>query len=207
MPDTAVVKGLVLAGGSSRRMGADKAAVNFAGQPLLDRAVAALATCVDEVFVAARNAQQDEAVRSRHACIVDSPMTRGPAAGILAAHALSPASAWFVLACDMPLLDGKMLAQLLARRNPDCAATAWLTAEGSDPEPLCTVYEPATLAAFTHFVTAGGDPSPRHWLRQQSLQLLSRPPGKALTGANTPQELDDLASCAADQQNNRNANE
>jgi len=186
------LKGLILAGGESKRMGADKAAVEFSGETLLDHAVSTMAPIVDSVFVSARDGQRLSAGRETYPFIADSlgPEVQGPAAGILSAHCLHPDAAWLVLAVDMPLVTVAMLERLIGERDPDRAATAWHSEREGVPEPLCAVYEPATLVRFLHQVQAGGDTSPQRWLSSQPVKLLAGSSRGLLAGANTPQELD-----------------
>lgn len=179
----------MLTGGDSRRMGSDKAALLYGHSTLLDRAARALQPVVSEVFVSARAEQRGAAGRSHYPLIADSIPVRGPAAGILSAHCHDPGAAWLVLACDLPLVSSDLLHQLVAERDTDLAATAWLAESAEQAEPLCAVYEPATLAAFLRAVKAGGKPSPQQWLDGQHVKLLPRPSGRVLAGANTPAEL------------------
>lgn len=192
MPSVPPLKGLILAGGESRRMGTDKAALQFAGKTLLDRAVSIMAPLVDSVFVSGRAEQRLQAGRASYAFIADSlgPEIRGPAAGILSAHRCYPDAAWLIMAVDMPLVTAAVLKRLIRERSPDHAATAWHSEVRNAPEPLCAVYEPATLVGFLHQVKAGGDFSPQRWLNTQSVKLLEGADSKFLAGANTPQELD-----------------
>jgi molybdopterin-guanine dinucleotide biosynthesis protein A len=181
--------GLVLAGGQSRRMGADKAALEIAGTSLLARTVAMLGQVVDEVHVSVAPAQGEDPLRSDFAVIPDRFDNIGPAAGLLSAHMYAPESAWLVLACDMPLIDTATLLRLVESRQPEMAATVWAAADSSGPEPLCAIYEPGTLAAFLEQVTAGGNPSPRDWLAGARVHLLASPRADMLSSANTPEEF------------------
>ena len=185
---TAAVRGLVLAGGDSRRMGTDKAGLELDGSTLLERGVALLSEVVADVHVSVRDT---DALRSHYVCISDSVDIRGPAAGMLSAHRLFPDEAWLVLACDMPLVSHSILSRLLENRDPEAAATCWLGADGR-PEPLCAVYDPATLAAFLRHINAGGNAGPRGWLIKQQARMLELPESTALSSANTPQEWQTL---------------
>jgi molybdopterin-guanine dinucleotide biosynthesis protein A len=187
------LRGLVLAGGRSERLGRDKAAVELDGTTLLARAVAALGTVVTDVRVAVRGDQLAERLRSRFTLLADAGEGIGPAAGILAAHGAEPAAAWLVLACDMPGADAAFLRTLVAARDPARAATAFRAPVDGRPEPLCAIYEPATLAAFRRHVAAGGNPSPRSWLAAAHPLLLDAPLPEALGSINTPEDLEHLA--------------
>jgi len=188
------VKGLVLAGGQSVRMANDKAAMLFMGRPMLSRAVELLQAELEDVRVSVRSDQADDAVRSRYELIEDQLEDAGPAAGILSAHLASRDSAWLVIACDMPLLNAVVISELLAARDAGFDATAWASANDGTPEPLCTIYEPGTLAAFLAQVRSGGSPSPRSWLANARVRLLDSPGPNLLNSANTQAELERMTS-------------
>ena len=179
----------MLAGGQSRRMGADKAALQAGGISLLDRAVDNLVAVVDEVHVAIRPGQIDEPVRRKFSVIEDLLTDIGPAAGLLSAHVSHPESAWLVIACDMPLLDEPIISFLCNSRDAQSDATALAVALDQPAEPLCAIYEPVTLAAFLVQIGAGGSNSPRSWLASVRTKKLITPVEGALRSANTTTEL------------------
>jgi molybdopterin-guanine dinucleotide biosynthesis protein A len=144
--------GVVLAGGRSARMGADKAFLEYAGEPQILRARRVLATVCDRVLLAVRREQVGQveetlkivaAGRSyEEEIVVDEMEEAGPVAGLLAAWQCVPASPLLVLAVDVPLVDAPLLRELLEARDPGALATAFEHADGA-LEPLCTVWEPA----------------------------------------------------------------
>jgi len=129
--------GFVLVGGSSSRMGRDKALLPYGDATLVEHVaaqVAAAAGCVTLVGSLARGAQPGLPV------IPDNLPGCGPLAGIQAALAASPAAWNLVVACDMPALTVDFLKGLLeAAESSDADAlvpawpSGWL-------EPLCAVY-------------------------------------------------------------------
>ncbi len=187
--DAPELRGLVLAGGHSARLGRDKAALEVGGQALLERAVTTLGRVVTEICVAVRPDQASDSLRGRFSLLLDVAEGIGPAAGILAAHRAFPAAAWLVVACDMPHVTTELLAELVSRRDATRPATAFRAPADGLPEPLCAIYEPATLARFRREVEAGGDPSPRAWLVAERPVLLDAPGPDALDSINTPADL------------------
>lgn len=190
--------GLVLAGGRSERLGRDKAAVMIDGRPLLERAVALLAALLPEVWVAVRPEQAGDPLRGRFPMVTDAITGIGPAAGILAAHAATPDAAWLVLACDLPGIGSGDLGKLLAARDPARCATAFRGARDGRPEPLCAIYEPATLARFQRQVAGGGSTSPRALLEACGPVLVGTRAADQLDSINTGEDLRRLAPAAAD---------
>ena len=168
----APLAGLVLAGGLSSRFGGDKAAARIGGLSLLERAVGLLASCLDEVWVSVRPEQASDGLRSRFRCLPDRHPDRGPAAGLEAAHGQEPKRAWLALACDQPGLSADDIRRLIAERDASCAATAFCHPRSGAPEPLCAIYEPATLAGLAKAVAAGAAPSPRDYLGNRPLKLI-----------------------------------
>lgn len=188
--------GLVLAGGRSSRMQADKAALDYGHKPQLARAFELLAPRVQKAWVSVRADQRDEPLRARYPQIVDGAAGGGPIAGIIAAQALHPDAAWLVLACDLPLLDGATLDRLLAARDPRRFATAYRGASDSLPEPLCAIYEPASREAILSHVAAGRL-CPRKFLLTHDVALLDALLPHALDNANTPQDAAALRALLA----------
>jgi molybdenum cofactor guanylyltransferase len=188
--------GLVLAGGRSSRMQADKAALDYGRKPQLARAFELLAPRVQKTWVSVRADQRDEPLRARYPQIVDGAAGGGPIAGIMAAQALHPDAAWLVLACDLPLLDGATLDRLLAGRDTRRIATAFCSATDGLPEPLCAIYEPASREAVLRHVAAG-QLCPRKFLVTHEVALLEAPHPHALDNANTPQDAEALRALLA----------
>lgn len=180
--------GLVLAGGRSRRMQRDKAALEYRGMSQLERTMALLEGRVERAFVSVRADQRDDPLRARYVLIVDAPQDLGPAGGILAAQAAHPHAAWLVLACDLPFLDEGTLAHLIASRDPRRAATAYRSVRDGLPEPLCAIYEPASHSALAAAVAAGRS-CPRKFLSAADTVLLDQPEPGALENINTPEEF------------------
>lgn len=195
VPET--VYGLVLAGGKSRRMGADKAALVSGGETQLGRAVRLLARHLDMVFVSTRTEQADDPVRREFAQIVDRYENLGPVAGILSAMDEYPECSWLVLACDLPNIDDTTIEFLLQNASQEHPATAFQSIVDELPEPLCAVYRPDARPVIDSFV-ADGINCPRKMLINSPTCILQQPRPGALHNINTPEDLDgtgiDLAS-------------
>ncbi|MGQ0383435.1 MAG: NTP transferase domain-containing protein [Gammaproteobacteria bacterium] len=179
--------GLVLAGGRSTRMRVDKAGLVFGRRPQLDEAYALVAARVARAFVSVRADQREDPLRARFPHVVDGPGVEGPLAGILAAQRQEPRAAWLVVACDLPLLDGATLDELVAARDPARLATAYRSAHDGLPEPLCAIWEPASAVPLLRWAEAGHS-CPRKFLQHHDTQLLDAARPRALDNANTPDE-------------------
>jgi molybdopterin-guanine dinucleotide biosynthesis protein A len=181
--------GLVLAGGRSTRMRADKAALAYGARPQLAVTYDLVARHVDRAFVSVRPDQAAEPLRSRYPQVVDGPAGRGPIAGIIAAQARHPGAAWLVVACDLPFLDPATLDSLVRGRDAHRLATAFRSRHDGLPEPLCAIYEPASRDAILAHVAAGRD-CPRKFLLSHDALLLEAPRAGALDNVNTPADAD-----------------
>jgi molybdopterin-guanine dinucleotide biosynthesis protein A len=166
---------------------------------LLDHCASQLAQVVGSVYVAVRSDQLHDPIRRRYQLIVDREQGKGPASGLLAAHEQFPDLAWLVIACDMPCLTVEALRRLRDARDCAAAATAFRSTITGKPEPLCAIYEPATLAAFRVLVLSGGDPSPLAFLATCNLRLLHPDNEGLLANVNTPAELERLEATADDE--------
>jgi molybdenum cofactor guanylyltransferase len=178
--------GLVLAGGRSTRMGRDKAALTYGAEmPQLARLMALIGPHVARAYVSVRPDQAADPLRTCFAQIVDTVSDIGPIAGLLAAQAQHPQVAWLVLACDLPLLAEQTLLHLVRARDPRRTATAYRSSHDGLPEPLCTIYEPASVTALAAHLAAGRI-CPRSFLQHADTLLIDEPDPRALDNINTP---------------------
>ena len=145
----ATVKGLVLVGGQSTRMGQDKSNLDYFGKPQKIVAKQLLESNKLETFYSVQNASEydDE--------IHDKFLNLGPFGGICSAFQKDPNAAWFVLATDVPFVNDKIIKLLLNQRNPGKIATA-IKGKGKDfPEPLITIYEPKAYPILLQYLAQG----------------------------------------------------
>ena len=180
--------GLVLAGGASRRMHTDKAAIEYAGQTQLQRAFALVEKFCARTFVSVRKNQIHDATRASFPQIVDLHEDLGPLAGISAAQSTHPDVAWLILACDLPLINENTFRYLLEQRDPSRIATAFRSSHDQLPEPLCAIWEPASAAHVTEWVNKG-QKCPRKLLINSDVKLLDQPQSGSLDNINTPEEM------------------
>jgi molybdopterin-guanine dinucleotide biosynthesis protein A len=104
---------VILAGGTSSRMGRDKAFLEFGGQTLLARQIALTREVgAREVFISGREGVDYSAFGCR--VLVDNFPNSGPAAGIERALEICASPLILVLAVDMPAMNAAMLRRLLA---------------------------------------------------------------------------------------------
>lgn len=165
----------------------DKAALPYAGQAQLTRALECLSMITERCFVSVRADQTKEPLRAAWPQIIDREGDSGPLAGILAAQAQHPEAAWWVLACDLPRVDLPVLRQLLNQRDPTQLATVFRSATDGLPEPLCAIYEPASRRPLQDYAHAGGR-CPRKFLLTHGVRLLSPAPAQALDNVNSADE-------------------
>ncbi len=163
-PDAVVLAGaaalpdaVVLAGGRSSRLGRDKAAVEVAGVPLLDRVLRAVAPVCGRVVVAgpARQLALGTLAPGRPDPVWcrEDPPGGGPVAAVAAALPHVAADRVFVLAVDLPFLTARAL-RALAGAGPSAVA---VDAAGRD-QGLLGVWETARLRA-----ALPDDPAGRSW--------------------------------------------
>jgi molybdopterin-guanine dinucleotide biosynthesis protein A len=192
MHESAALTGLLLAGGRSERMGADKATLAYAGEPQVVRAHRVLAQVCTRVLVSVREDQARDKLFTSFELVIDQPANAGPAAGLLAAWRVVPGAALLVLAVDLPLVDAAVLERLIAARDPEALATAFVHADGT-VEPLCTIWEPAALDRLR----AGArnpDLSLRKVLEADTTRRVSLEDAACLKSVNTPEEYAAVSS-------------
>ena len=185
------LRGLILTGGRSRRMGQDKALMRLASKTLLEFTHDLLQECLKSVYVSIKEDQIGEPIRSKFKLIIDEYSQSGPMAGILSAHKKHLHSAWLVVACDMLSLDKKTLAHLISERDASFDATAFNSPKDNLPEPLCAIYEPDLLSGILENPSLLPSNSPRNLLLQSKVKIIEIKNPSALENTNYPR--DDLS--------------
>jgi molybdenum cofactor guanylyltransferase len=143
-----VVAGLLLTGGSSRRMGRDKAELVVAGERLADRAARVLQTVCDPVLEIGPGRSALETIGD------DDPHTGPLAALVTGAGALRTRGyegAVLLLAVDLPFVDARLLELLV--NHP--AADSVVPLAGGMRQSCCARYASAALATATDLVERG----------------------------------------------------
>lgn len=142
--------GAVLAGGSSSRMGADKALVEVAGRPMVAWVSEALGAVTDRVIIAGRS--QSLLGLDALPDPVEGPV--GPLAGLVSAlgeATATGADAVVLVAVDQPFVRSTTLARLLAGSHGGAVVPE---ADGAR-QVTCAVY-PATWEAEAEAELAAG---------------------------------------------------
>lgn len=181
------VRGLVLAGGYSTRMGQDKGLINWHGKPQREYLVELLEGLGLPTCISCRPEQVRELPGFN--LVVDVVANQGPLGAIFSAFSVDPEAAWLVVACDMPDLDTATLEYLLDHRRPELAGTAFRAPAFDDdsPDPLCAIWEPASFSVVKQRLEADRRCA-RKALRLAGVHLLDPPNPDALRNVNTPEE-------------------
>jgi molybdopterin-guanine dinucleotide biosynthesis protein A len=96
----------------------------------------------------------------------------------------APECAWLVLACDLPLVSAEVLRKLLATRDSQKMATAYISKTNGLPEPMCAIYEPKFFHPMMRWIEAGKT-CPRKMLIDSDVRLVELCNLNALDNANT----------------------
>lgn len=140
--------GAVLAGGHSRRMGADKALLAINAQPLWLRQVEMLrAAGAARVGVVRRPDQDVLPLPAGISLWLDAARDVGPLAGLHAALTACRSEFLAVVAVDLPRLDAGWFAWLAQSCAPGCGAIA--RHPGGAFEPLAAIYPRVALTDVT----------------------------------------------------------
>ncbi len=183
-----ILNGLVLAGGKSLRMGRDKSAIPWHGKEQQYYMADLLKPFCNEVFISRRN-EQEIATNTDYKTLIDSYTGIGAYGAILSAFKSQPEAAWFVVACDLPLLDNATLEYLIQNRSAEKMATTFQSPFDGLPEPLITIWEPQSFEVILSFL-ANGYTCPRKVLiKSNNAHILQPPDADALMNVNTPEDF------------------
>lgn len=194
------VTGLILAGGKSRRFGADKASAMLAGRPLLQWVASALSEVCTSLVVVSAHGQQLPPVE------VEIPVTvvedlyegKGPLAGLVTGFATTGEGLCFATSCDAPLLRPELVSLLGESVHGHDIACPYVA---GFLQPLVAIYRSQTcLPVFRDFVerdqlkiTAAFGPLDAVIVRDPEIREVD-PELESFLNANRPEALSDIAA-------------
>ena len=181
--------GLILAGGYSRRMGQDKALLEFHGKPQIEHVHDLLQKSCSKVFLSKRGDQKPykdiDSINDSHEFQM---WTLG---GILSAMKEYPDAAWLVVACDLPFITEETIQTFLTHRDTQKTATAFISTHDALPEPLCAIWEGHAYESILKLFKEGIH-CPRKVLIKSNAHLLKQADPHWLDNINTVREYEQL---------------
>ena len=107
--------GIILAGGKSSRMGENKAFIDAGGIPLFERVYRTFREIFPEIIIVANDAARFEEYEAR--LQNDILLNKGPLGGLYTGLFYSPSYHAFCTACDMPLLNPRLIEYMMEERD------------------------------------------------------------------------------------------
>jgi molybdenum cofactor guanylyltransferase len=186
---------IILAGGRSTRLGRDKASEPLLGRPLLQWVVDRVQPLTAEIVIVRAKGQQLQLIEAAaHLTVVrDAFPGSGPLGGLFTGLQAMRSGSALAVACDMPLLQTPLLAELLRLALEHEAV---VPVQDGLPQPLCAAYRKACLPAVHRHLVAGElkltsflDKVATHYVASNVWSRLD-PEGLSFLNINTDEDLD-----------------
>ena len=129
---------IILAGGESKRMGRDKAALPFNGETLLQHVIVCVQPLFAQTLVSVRELRNDVSLPQ----ICDTQADGGPLVGLISALEKVTTPWAFVVACDMPFVAPALLTHLATLRANHQAVVPQVNGQA---QPLAAFYARSAL--------------------------------------------------------------
>ncbi len=185
----------ILAGGKSRRFGANKALFKIGGRTVIEIVIAAIPPG-RPVFIVTHSPA--EYAHLGLPTLPDNYSNAGPLAGIQAGLSHAPFEWNFFLACDFPCLRKSVIEEILAvlfnknKKEEEEEVQVILPETVEGLQPLCALWSKSTLLVI-EAALQGGQRSVRAVLVKLSLHRIFLAQPEALFNLNTPEDLAKLA--------------
>jgi len=136
------LRGIVMCGGQSSRMGTDKGLIPIYGTCWAAYAADKLLAIPVPVSVSINSTQQQQyrAFFSDEELIIDSLNIGGPINGLLSVHAQYPHDDLLLLACDMISMQSETLSRLINTYTTEAGCDFYVYQNVDFAEPLCAIY-------------------------------------------------------------------
>lgn len=182
------LNGVVLCGGESSRMKADKAFIIYHEKSQWAHVSAMLFHFCETLFLSL-NEKQSQQIDSSVDKIMDNSNyeNAGPLTGLLSVLEKHPGNALFVVGCDYPYLQRSDLLQLFNERDEDKDAVCFLNDEHF-AEPLIAIYELSCFKKLQRFYKEGGR-SLQQFLKQINTKFIAAKNPQCLTSIDDATEM------------------
>ncbi|HEV2580986.1 MAG TPA: molybdenum cofactor guanylyltransferase [Ktedonobacteraceae bacterium] len=189
--------GIILAGGSSRRMGQDKALLPFPGadppRTFLEELIRTLDYCCSEVFIVARDQEQaSQYAFTDTEIVLDSIPGGGPLVGLASALQAVSTDYAVLVAVDMPFVTPQLLAFMILHYEDGKALVPLVNGH---PQVTLAIYPRSILHIIDDLIRQGRrdlrsllDAAPVRYIDGEELRMVD-PALRSFVGVNTPEDL------------------
>jgi molybdopterin-guanine dinucleotide biosynthesis protein A len=144
---------IIMAGGSSTRMGTDKSMLPIEGRPIIERTCERLSTCFEQILISADNKDKFEFLG--YEVVPDKIPGQGPLMGIASALEASTNELNFVVACDIPRIELGYVRRIISEAADGEYDIVVPGAADGQYEPLFAVYRKSALRAVSEVLSSG----------------------------------------------------
>jgi molybdenum cofactor guanylyltransferase len=186
------ISGVILAGGSSKRLGGIlKAGIVIDGKPIMLRIIETIGDIVDDLIIVTNRPEEFKYYTSCK-IIRDIFPHRGPLGGIHSAMKESEREALFVFAGDMPLLDKEIIIrQIKVFKSINCDIL--IPKFNNSIEPLHGIYRKSLILNLEEYLNEGNNFAIREFLKKADVHYLqleeSEKCRRAFTNINSSSDL------------------
>jgi molybdopterin-guanine dinucleotide biosynthesis protein A len=186
--------GLIVCGGDSSRMGADKGLLQYYDLPQRYHLYHMLQPYCTKVFISC-NSLQAQSIEAGYEYLVDATPYEniGPMAALLTAWDVYPKVSLLVIGCDYPFLQSADIKQLIAARSAEAQAVSFYNTAASMYQPLLAIYEQPLSEKVVHQFCRGKN-SLRHTLLEAHATRVIPQDESILNSVDTIKEYEDAKS-------------
>ncbi len=194
MNKTTNIAGVILAGGKNTRIGGkSKAFIQLNDTSFLNLIVSTIDQLFNEIIIVTNKPQEYCDMKNNYSIITDKIKGIGPLGGIYSALYHCSSEAIFVVPCDMPYLNKKVIEQEIECYNKsDCDAL--IPRMDSFIEPLHAIYKKSTFNILQSLINETEDYSIRNFLKLIHVQYMemedNEPNRQAFTNINTHEDFE-----------------
>lgn len=143
------ITGIILAGGSSRRYGKNKAFLNINGIPLIETITEKMKGIFQKVILIAN--EKEGFAYLGLPVVEDIKMGLGPLGGIYTGLLSISNEAGFFVACDMPFINEGLIRYMADKRDNHWAV---VPSVGDEIEPLHAIYSKSCLTSIKDLINS-----------------------------------------------------